>query len=66
MKALVAAELQGDAKAIATIHEMIKECEHITDPDVCEVSGKMMDCMNKAAIKRGFDPKTGQMTPKRK
>lgn len=66
MKALVARDLAGDAKAVATIHEMIKECETTTDPDVCEASAKMMDCMNKAAIKRGFDPKTGQMKPKRK
>lgn len=59
MKALGAIELAKDPKALSILNEMIAECESVTDPDICEQSTKMMDCMIKAGIKRGIDPKKG-------
>lgn len=59
MKALGAIELGQDAKALGILNEMISECESVTDPDICEQSTKMMDCMIKAGVKRGIDPMKG-------
>lgn len=59
MKALGANELGKDAKALGILNQMIAECESVTDPDICEQSTKMMDCMIKAGVKRGIDPKKG-------
>lgn len=38
---------------------MLSECEDIDDPDVCEVSAKLMDCFIKSLVKAGIDPKEG-------
>lgn len=38
---------------------MISECQDIDDPDVCELSTKLMDCFVKSATKAGIDPKKG-------
>lgn len=57
MKALGAQELGKNPKALGVLNEMIDECKSVADPDICEQSSKMMDCMIKAGIKRGIDPK---------
>ena len=57
MKALGAQELGKDPKALGVLNEMIDECKPVADPDICEQSTKMMDCMIKAGVKRGIDPK---------
>lgn len=59
LKALGAKKYEGDEKAIATFNEMVAECESIADPDTCELGPKLADCMIKAAVKRGIDPKKG-------
>lgn len=38
---------------------MIDECKSVTDTDPCENSAKLTDCMIKAGLKRGVDPKKG-------
>lgn len=35
---------------------MASECEGIDEPDVCELSAKFLDCMNKAAVKLNLFP----------
>lgn len=59
MTAIGAKELNGDESALAILKEMIAECGNITDADICEQSAKIMDCMIKAGVKRGIDPKKG-------
>lgn len=57
MKAVGAQEFGKDSKAFAVLNEMIDECKTVADPDLCEQCTKMMDCMIKAGVKRGIDPK---------
>lgn len=59
MKALGAKELEKDPKALGILNEMISDCESVSDPDICEQSMKMMECMIEAGLKRGIDPKKG-------
>lgn len=60
MRQLGAKELEGDSKALNILNGMIDECERkVTDPDLCEQSCKMMDCMTKTGLQRGIDPKKG-------
>lgn len=59
MKAIGAKKHEGNEKAIATFNEMVAECETISDPDVCELGAKVMQCMVDGAVKRGIDPKEG-------
>lgn len=58
-KAFGEKELGNDVKAVNIFHEMFNECKSISDADICEMCAKMMDCMIKAGIKRGIDPKKG-------
>ncbi|XP_031634708.1 general odorant-binding protein 19d-like [Contarinia nasturtii] len=58
-KAFGEKELGNDMKAVGVFNEMLDACKSITDPDLCEASAKMMDCMIKEGLKRGVDPKKG-------
>lgn len=66
LKAHWAKELEGDDKSIAAWNDMIKECESLNEPDICEMSAKMGDCIQKAGAKRNIDPQTGKIKPKEK
>ncbi|XP_031634709.1 general odorant-binding protein 19d-like [Contarinia nasturtii] len=51
--------LEDNTKALGIFNEMIVECQTVADPDICEQSAKFMDCMIKAGLERGIDPKKG-------
>lgn len=38
---------------------MVEECKSVADDDNCELAAKLFECLNKAAVKRGVDPKKG-------
>ncbi|KAJ6647699.1 putative 50 kDa protein in type I retrotransposable element R1DM [Pseudolycoriella hygida] len=57
---LIAAQIyEGNEEGIAIFSEMVDECHTVTDPDKCELSAKLMECIEKAAENRNFDRNTG-------
>lgn len=61
-KLIGAKKYEGNDKAIATFNEMVDECQSVSDSDKCELGFKLMECIVKAAEKRGIDPKKGITT----
>ncbi|KAJ6633014.1 General odorant-binding protein 28a [Pseudolycoriella hygida] len=41
-------------KTIADLNEVFNECKSITDPDRCESSAKILECINNGSRKRGL------------
>lgn len=57
LKAIGAHKYAGNDKAIEIFSEISDDCANVTDADHCELSASLIECMNNAAITRGFDIK---------
>lgn len=61
-KVIGAKKYEGNDKAIAIFNEMVDECSAVSEAEKCELAFKLMECLVKAAEKRGIDPKKGITT----
>lgn len=48
---------KDEDKIANTVKEIASECSQISNPDRCEFSFKLMECVHAAAEKRGLDTK---------
>lgn len=59
LKAIGEQKYAGNDGAIEAFKEIADECASVSDSDHCELSAKLIECMNNAAIARGVDLSKG-------
>lgn len=59
LKTFATQKYGNDEKTINQFVEIGQECSSITDPNRCELSTKLAQCILNGATKRGIDPKKG-------
>lgn len=59
MKAIGAQLYEGQEKSIKVFNEVADICSSVSDPDECELSAKVSNCIISETAKRGIDPIKG-------